>query len=209
MVNMPPDSGWLPLFPLKTVLFPDGVLPLKVFEPRYVSMLHRCLTQNLPFGVVLIRTGEEAAFEPEEVGCLAHISECEFPSADLMLLRTEGSQRFRITETRMLDDGRLEARIELIAPDAEIAATEMHVRCAKSLKIVLDDIDARERADHGNTPGRRFSRPMRLQSAGWVANRWCELLPIPLKARQKLLELQSAESRLSIVHQYLRQHEIL
>jgi Lon protease-like protein len=208
---MPPNSGWLPLFPLKTVLFPDGVLPLKVFEPRYVAMLHRCATQDLPFGVVLIRTGEEAetAFEPEEVGCLAHIATCEFPSADIMLLRAEGSQRFRITETRVLDDRRLEARIELIAPDAEIAATEIHVRCAATLKIVLDDSDARERRDHGDALRSRFRRPMRLQSAGWVANRWCELLPIPPKARQKLLELQSAESRLSIVHQYLLQHEIL
>lgn len=208
---MPPNSDWLPLFPLKAVLFPDGILPLKVFESRYVAMLRDCVTQNTPFGVVLIKTGEEtgAAFEPEEVGCLAHISACEFPSPNIMQLRTEGGQRFRISETRMLGDRRLEARIELIAADAEIPTSEAHLHCAKTLKIIIDDIDAREQADDGNHLGSRFSRPMQLQSAAWVANRWCELLPVPLQARQKLLELQSAESRLSIVHQYLLQHKII
>ncbi|MDB5727961.1 MAG: ATP-dependent protease La domain protein [Noviherbaspirillum sp.] len=208
---MSPNSSWLPLFPLNAVLFPDGVLPLKVFEPRYVSMLRDCMARDMPFGIVLIRNGGEtgAAFEPENVGCLAHISACEFPSPEIMMLRTVGGQRFRISETRMLADRRLEACTELIAADAEIAPSEAHLHCAKALKIVIDDINARERADDGGRLGSRFPRPMRLQSAAWVANRWCELLPIPLQARQKLLELQSAESRLSIVHQYLLQHKIV
>ena len=79
----------------------------------------------------------------------------------------------------------------------------------KMLKIVIEDIEAKGQAEQGAAFISPFARPLLLESAGWVANRWCEILPIPLKARQKLLELDDAQSRLSIVHQYLQQHKIL
>jgi Lon protease-like protein len=205
------NNTWVPLFPLKTVLFPGGVLPLKVFEPRYVDMLRECMMQSAPFGVVLIKAGQEsgAAAEPEEVGCLAYISQSDMSGLDEMMLRTRGGERFRILETRVLADQRLEARIEIIAADGDIPVSDMHVVCAKTLKLVLDDIDARGQAEQGDAFESPFTRPMQLDNAAWVANRWCEILPIPLKARQKLLELENAQSRLSIVYQYLQQHKIV
>jgi Lon protease-like protein len=205
------NNTWVPLFPLKTVLFPGGVLPLKVFEPRYVDMLRECMKQSAPFGVVLIKAGQEsgAAAEPEEVGCLAYISQSDMSGLDEMMLRTRGGERFRILETRVLADQRLEARIEIIAADGDIPVSDMHVVCAKTLKLVLDDIDARGQAEQGDAFESPFTRPMQLDNAAWVANRWCEILPIPLKARQKLLELENAQSRLSIVYQYLQQHKIV
>lgn len=205
------NNSWLPLFPLKTVLFPGGILPLKVYETRYIDMVRECMKQNAPFGIVLIKSGQEAGApaEPEAVGCLAHVSQWDMPSEDFMLLRTLGGERFRILETRALPDQRLEGRIEMIEADGDIPISNMHVNCAQSLKIVIDDIDAKGKAEHGNSFDSPFARPMRLDSAAWVANRWCEILPIPLKARQKLLELNNAESRLSIVYQYLQQHKIL
>lgn len=208
---MPAIDSWLPLFPLKTVLFPEGVLPLKVFEARYIDMVRECMKNNTPFGVVLIRSGQEVgtAAEPEEVGCLAHITDWDMENLGVMMLRTQGGERFRIRETRVLSDQRLEARVELIAPDSAIPASDMHVTCAKTLKIVIDDVNAKGRAEHGTDFVSPFSQPIRLDSASWVANRWCEILPIPLKARQKLLELLDAESRLSIIHQYLVQHKIV
>jgi Lon protease-like protein len=211
LLNMSQDNALLPLFPLKTVLFPGGILPLKVFEARYVDMLRERVRQNAPFGVVLIKAGQEAgsAAEPEQVGCLAHISQSDMSGIDAMTLRTIGGERFRILETRVLPDQRLEARIEMIATDPDIPISEIHVSCAKTLKLVLDDIDARGQAEHGDAFDSPFARPMQLENAAWVANRWCEILPIPLKARQKLLELDNAESRLSIVYQYLQQHKIL
>jgi Lon protease-like protein len=208
---MAQNNAWVPLFPLKTVLFPGGILPLKVFETRYVDMLRECMKQGAPFGVVLIKAGQEsgAAAEPEEVGCLAYISQSDMSGLDVMMLRTHGGERFRILETRVLADQRLEARIEMIAADGDIPVSDMHVSCAKTLKLVLDDIDAKGQAEHGNAFDSPFARPMQLENAAWVANRWCEILPIPLKARQKLLELDNAQSRLSIVYQYLQQHKIL
>jgi Lon protease-like protein len=208
---MSQDNAWVPLFPLKTVLFPGGILHLKVIEARYVDMLRECMRQAAPFGVVLIKAGQEAgpAAEPEQVGCLAYIGQSDMSGIDAMSLRTSGGERFRILETRVLPDERLEARIEMIAADRDIPVTEIHVSCAKTLKLVLDDIDAKGQAEHGDSFDSPFARPMQLENAAWVANRWCEILPIPLKARQKLLELDNAESRLSIVYQYLQQHKIL
>lgn len=202
---------WLPLFPLKTVLFPDGILPLKVFETRYIDMVRDCMRNSTPFGVVLIKSGQEVgtAAEPEEVGCLAHITGWDMENPGVMMLRTQGGDRFRIRETRVLSDQRLEARVDVIAPDTSVPASDVHVTCAKTLKIVIDDVTAKGRAEQGAGFVSPFSHPIRLDSAGWVANRWCEILPIPLKARQKLLELLDAESRLSIVHQYLVQHKIV
>lgn len=206
-----PTSHWLPLFPLKTVLFPGGVLALKVFETRYMDMVRDCMKRNAPFGVTLIKSGEEvgAPAEPECVGSLAHITSWDMPNLGVMMLRTLGGERFRIQETRVLPDKRVEARVEMLAPDTNGTISDMHVDCARTLKIVIDDIEAKGRAEVGDAFDSPFPHPPQLDSAAWVANRWCEILPIPLKARQKLLELDDAQTRLSIVHQYLRQHEII
>jgi hypothetical protein len=208
---MPQNDTWVPLFPLKTVLFPGGILPLKVFETRYIDMVRECMKREAPFGVVLIKSGQEvgAPADPEAVGCFAHISQWDMPSLGVMMLRTEGGKRFRIIETRVLADNRLEARVETIEADNEIPVSTMHVDCAKTLKIVIDDLEAKGEAELGAGFDSPFARPIRLDSAGWVANRWCEILPIPLKARQKLMELDDPRSRLTIVHQYLQQHQII
>lgn len=205
------DQGWLPLFPLKTVLFPDGILPLKVFEARYVDMVSECMKGGSPFGVVLIRSGQEVGTvaEPEAVGCLAHITELDMQDLGVMMLRARGERRFRILETRVQAGQRLEARIELIPDDLEIPISETHLRCATALKIVIDDIESRARVERGEQFVSPFAFPLKLESASWVANRWCEILPIPLKARQALLELCDAGARLSLVHQYLQQHKII
>jgi Lon protease-like protein len=205
------SETWLPLFPLNAVLFPQGILPLKVFEARYTDMVRDCMKGESPFGVVLIKSGAEigAAAEPEDVGTLAYIKEWDMENLGVLLLRIEGGARFRILETRVLDNKRLEARVETLPPDELPSVSDAHLACARSLKIVIDEINAKGRADQGDDFESPFADMIRLDEAGWVANRWCEILPIPLKARQKLMELEDAESRLSVVHQYLRQHKIV
>jgi uncharacterized protein len=204
-------DAWLPLFPLKTVLFPQGVLPLKVFETRYIDMVRECMKQQQPFGVVLIRSGQEVgtAAEPEQVGTLAHIRDWDMAQLGVMMLRTEGGERFRIVETRVLPDQRLEARVQMLETDPPLPADALHLDCATALKSAIENIERQGRAEQGADFISPFSQPLRLDSAGWVANRWCELLPIPLKARQKLLELDDPHSRLAVVHQFLRQHGII
>jgi Lon protease-like protein len=205
------QNSWLPLFPLNTVLFPGGVLPLKVFETRYVDMIRDCMKTEKPFGIVRIKSGQEVgqAAEPDEVGCLAHIAQWDMQEIGVLLLRTEGGERFRILRTRVLPDQRLEAQVEMIAADPAVALSDMHVSCAKALKLVMDDINLKGRAEQGEAFVSPFTQRIQLDNTGWVANRWCEILPIPLKARQKLLELENAQSRMAIVYQYLQQHKIL
>jgi len=205
------SDAWLPLFPLKTVLFPDGVLPLKVFETRYIDMLRECMKQEAPFGVVLIKSGQEAgvAAEPETVASLANITDWAMQNLGVMMLRTRGGERFRIIETRVLPDQRLEARVEMIAADQAIAVSDIHVSCAKTLKLVIADIDAKGYAEQGDDFISPFSQPMQLDSAAWVANRGVGILALPLKAAPNLPELDDEQSRPSLVHQYLQQHNIL
>ncbi|MGB7480178.1 MAG: LON peptidase substrate-binding domain-containing protein [Burkholderiaceae bacterium] len=206
---MPADAPWLPLFPLHAVLFPDGLLALKIFETRYIDMIGACMKTAAPFGVVLIRSGQEtgAAAEPESVGCLAHISDWDMRSDGILTVRARGGLRFRIIEQRTFSQ-RLEARIELLPEPAPQPVSAAHASCASTLRLVIEDIDRKGAADE---PGYQspFARPLRLDDAGWVADRWCEILPIPPRARQKLLELDDPGSRLEIVDRYLRQHRIL
>jgi Lon protease-like protein len=205
------NDSWLPLFPLNTVLFPGGILPLKVFEARYTDMVRDCMSKEIPFGVVLIKSGTEVgtAAQPESIGTLAHIAQWDMENMGILLLRAEGGQRFRIRETRVLADQRLEGLVDLLPPDESAAVSNMHLQCAKTLKIVIDDVNSKGRAEHGPEYASPFAKELRLDDAGWVANRWCEILPIPLKARQKLLELDDAQSRLSVIFQYLQQHKII
>lgn len=204
-------THWLPLFPLNAVLFPDGVLPLKVFEARYIDMVRDCLKSDAPFGIVKILSGQEvgSAAQPEQVGCLAHISQWDMQEQGILLLYIRGGERFRIQQTRVLADQRMEAQIQTIAPEVKALVSEAHVQCAKALKSVIDEIEGKGSSEHGESFVSPFARPIRLDDAAWVANRWCEILPIPLKARQKLLELHNAQSRLEIIHQYLQQHKII
>lgn len=204
------DHAWLPLFPLNTVLFPGGALPLRVFEARYIDMVRDCMKRNAPFGVVRIKSGKEvgAAAEPDSVGCLAHIVEWDMPELGLLMLQTSGGQRFRILETRTLPDQRVEARTELIDDDADPPPSAELVACATALKTVIQDINEAARAE-GESGFNPFPAELKLDSTCWVANRWCEILPISTLARQKLLELTDARSRLAIVHQYLEQHGIV
>jgi Lon protease-like protein len=211
MPIMPKKNAWLPLFPLNTVLFPGGLLPLKVFETRYVDMVRDCMKNDTPFGVVLIKSGQEVglAAEPEAVGCLANIVQWDMEELGVLLLHTQGGDRFRIIETRVLHDQRLEARIEMIPADRAEPVTGLHLGCAETLKIIIEDINGKGRAQQGDAFISPFAQPAQLHDTGWVANRWCEILPIPLKARQKLLELEDAQMRLTVIYQYLQQHKIL
>ncbi len=207
---MPENENWLPLFPLNTVLFPDGILPLKIFETRYIDMVRDCMKKETPFGVVLIKSGQEvgAAAEPENVGCLAHITNWDAPQLGVLLLRTQGGARFRILETRSHKDQHLEARVEML--DKVVGPLKKaQFACANTLELVIHDIKNKGQAEQGMDFENPFPETLQLSDAGWVADRWSEILPIPLKARQKLLELDDPQIRLTIIDQYLQQHHII
>lgn len=202
---------WIPLFPLNTVLFPLGILPLRVFETRYTDMVRECMKRGVPFGVVLIRSGSEvgAAAVPESVGCLAHIKDWDMPELGVLLLSTEGGARFRIEATRELPDHRLEARVLMLAPDAPTPVGRLHAVCADALRRVIDELNAAGVAEQAEAYVSPFPQPSNFDDAGWVAHRWSEILPLPLNVKQRLLELDDPALRLELVHQFLTQFAIV
>lgn len=186
----------LPLFPLGTVLFPGGLLPLRVFEARYVDMTRECMRTGAPFGVCLIREGREvgAPAVPHEVGCLATITGWDMEQLGVLHLKTRGTRRFRIGSTRAEPDGLLRAAAEPMADDPATAVRPEYAGCADVLRALLAQL-----------PPEAVPAPHRFEDAGWLSNRLAEVLPVPALARQRLMELDSPDTRLSILHRFLSQ----
>ncbi len=206
----------LPLFPLNTVLFPGGVLPLRIFEARYMDMVRSCMKTSAPFGVVLITRGSEVevAAATETIGTVARIAAWDMPQLGLLHLRAIGGERFRIEKTQLQDDGLQVAEIEPIEPDEDLPLAEQYRPCADLLQRVINDVGS-QRAEQGEAEPSDpinaipFESPYRLDSSVWVGNRLCEFMPIPLRAKQKLMELNDASSRLELVLRFLKQHGVL
>ena len=184
----------VPIFPLNAVLFPGGLLPLRVFEARYMDMTRDCLKREEPFGVCLIHEGAEVGTPavPEGVGCLAKILDWDMQQQGILNLRTHGSQRFRILARETSPQGLISADVELIPPDARIAMPEKFASCARLLEMVV--------LDQGKPV---FAEPHAFDDAAWVSYRLTEILPVPLVAKQRLLELSDSLARLSILQRFL------
>lgn len=203
------------LFPLNTVLFPGGVLPLRVFEARYMDMVRDCMRESLPFGVCLITQGAEVgkAAQTESVGTLAHISDWDMQQLGVLNIRCRGGQRFRVLERTVEANGLARAEVELLDPDDDRPLAPEHAGCADLLRRIIDDLRAQaamqEEAGDQTSAITPFEPPYQLDSSTWVGNRICEVLPVPLKAKQKLMELDDAHTRLAIITQYLKQHSVL
>lgn len=184
-MNPGPDQA-VSIFPLNTVLYPDGVLPLKVFEQRYIEMTKACLRDSLPFGVCLIREGHEvgAPAVPEPVGCLATIEQWDMPQLGVFQLLTRGGGRFRIREMQVAPNHLISALVDPIAPDS--AADEVDPLCREVLAAIIEKVGAE-----------RFPAPARLDDAAWVGYRLAEILPLDARVKQELLEITDAGRRLA------------
>ncbi|MBE7369752.1 LON peptidase substrate-binding domain-containing protein [Ramlibacter pallidus] len=194
----------LPLFPLGAVLFPDGLLSLRVFEVRYLDMISKCHKAGAPFGVVSLTQGSEVrqpgmqeAFS--QVGTLATIHEFENPQAGLMLVRAKGAQRFRITASDQLKHGLWVADVESIPADLSVPVPEDLQPTAEALHRLIQSLQLKP-DQAGPMP---LLPPWKLDDCGWVANRWCELLPLPVALKQRLMELDNPLVRLELVSDVL------
>jgi uncharacterized protein len=170
----------LPLFPLGTVLFPGGLLPLRVFEQRYLEMAKACLRDGTPFGVCRIREGAEvgAPATPEEVGCVARIVRWDMQQLGLLQIVALGGERFRILDRCVQADGLARATVELLPEEADAPVPEALFACRQLLERIA--------AEHGE---RVFAQPYRFDSCQWVGARLAEILPLPGALRQQLLEM--------------------
>ncbi len=197
----------LPLFPLKMVLMPGALLGLKVFEARYLDLASQCMRSGQAFGVICLVQGREAGdneqtVQLEQVGTLAHIDDVDAEQPGILRLSCHGGQRFRrLAEPSRLANGLWTARVELLRDDP---ARSPGPAVAPTVEALAQAIKALHEQDH-----EPFAAPYRLDDAGWVANRWCELLPLPLAARQKLMELDDPVIRLSLVDGYLRDKKVI
>lgn len=191
----------LPLFPLGSVLFPGGVLALRVFEVRYLDMVRKCRQAGAPFGVVSLTQGHEVrrAGAPEEqfsdVGTLAVIDQFDSPQPGLVTLLCRGSQRFRITQRSVLPHGLWVADVDHLPQDVGVPVPQDLQNTANALAQVLNTLRARDPL----SPAVVTPTAEQLADCGWVANRWCELLPVPLALKQRLMELDNPLVRLELV----------
>lgn len=177
----------LPIFPLGTVLFPDGLMPLRIFEQRYLDMTKHCIRDDAPFGVCLIRDGEEvgAPAEPFETGCSARIAQWDMPHLGMFALLCRGERTFRILERWVEPGGLQRAKVQLLEPLPAHPLPARHARLAALLERIVQQVGA----DH-------FPQPLRMDDAYWVARRLCETLPLEGTLKLRVLEGRDIEAAL-------------
>jgi Lon protease-like protein len=188
MLSVSEETFDISLFPLRTVLFPGGSLPLRIFEQRYLTMIRNCAGDDEPFGVCLIREGEEAVSPvvPFTTGTLAHIVDWFTLEDGLLGVSTAGGERFEVAHTYRQDDGLMRGTINLV-----IEPESGHVPARFSvLSGVLDKLMEKIGDQYPEYT------PEHLDDAEWVSYRLSELLPLPAIEKQHLLEMATPELRL-------------
>jgi len=197
-----------PLFPLGTVLFPDGVLPLQIFEVRYLDMVGRCIADGTPFGVVLLTQGGEVRTpEGQErfvaSGTLASVCESTTSAPGLLQIVCRGGARFNVRSSERRPNGLWMAETELLEDDRRIPVPSELQGASDALDKVLASLH--------EVPEQRWpvQPPFRLDDCGWVANRWCELLPLPNAQKHSLLTLDNPVIRLELMHDVLDEHGLI
>jgi len=194
----------VPLFPLRTVLFPGGLLPLKVFEQRYIDMTKTCLVRSSPFGVCLITKGDEvgaahgapAEFHP--IGTLARITDWDMPQLGILHIKTLGESRFQIQGHSVEQSGLIIGNVTPISPEPQIPLTEPFAPLARLLELIA-----------GRIGPQNFPAAQDYGDSSWVSYRLSELLPLPLHIKQSMLEINDAAVRLKVLQQFLAQQGLL
>ncbi|MGH8192932.1 MAG: LON peptidase substrate-binding domain-containing protein [Woeseiaceae bacterium] len=183
----------VPLFPLRTVLYPGGPLPLRIFEPRYLDMISECMKHEQSFGVLLIRSGSETGPATTfDVGTLARITDWYQGSDGLLGVTALGGERFRLVSSERRPDGLNMGEIEILPEQVEQTLPEEFRPLAQILAGVLDDL------------GRLYEAlERRYDDAGWVGYRFAEILPISPEEKQSCLETDDPVQRLHIVRKVL------
>jgi Lon protease-like protein len=192
-------SADIPLFPLNTVLFPGGPLPLRIFEPRYVDMVRYCMREHAPFGVVLIKAGVEAGgavTSTAEIGTSARIADFFQMPDGLLGIRCVGERKFKVLERRVQNDGLNMGTVEWMPAERAADLPPEYMHLAELLRKVLPEL------------GEIYqSVPKHFDDAAWVSARLAEILPINLAEKQLCLELADPVERLARLAPFIRRAE--
>lgn len=195
----------IPLFPLSNALFPAGVIHLRIFEVRYLDMIRRCIADSTEFGVVGLLAGNEVR-TPEgvetlsPVGTMARVDTWEAPLPALLEIRCIGTGRFRLLSSVVAKYGLWMGDAEPIADDPPTSVPAAMQGSADALGRLVAQWQ-----QEGVPPDRMpLAPPYRLDDSGWVANRWCELLPLPPDDKASLLAMTDPVARLASIQDVLR-----
>ncbi len=192
----------LPLFPLHAVLFPAARLQLRIFEPRYLSMVRDCLRHNADFGVVLIREGKDVMLpkQPElpklmSVGTFARIVDWgPLPNNRLGIL-VQGQGRFRVLKTSLAEDYLVSAEVERLPEEGERKGEEPRIaRLAATLRTLMIH----------PAVTRLAIPPPDFEDARQVSYLLAQLLPIPETEKYEMLTLDDSAVRLEAAEQHVR-----
>lgn len=187
---MSDSSVEIPLFPLNTVLFPDGVLPLKIFEPRYLDMVGRCLREGRGFGVVTIREGGETGMlaSIHQIGTMARIDDWFQLEDGLLGIKAVGESRILVESVRRQSDGLNLGCVQFVEAEVELSVPDRF----RSLVLLLENVLSEMQGQFGETEPN-------FEDASWVGYRLAEVLPLSLEQRQLCLEVSDPIQRLEII----------
>lgn len=202
----------LPLFPLNTFLFPDGLLRLQIFELRYLTMVKQCIANGTEFGVVAQtalqnpKSSEPMADETfTRFGTSAKIVAHSAPMAGLLRIECLGTQRFEVVSSAQQKLGQWVAEVKPVTDDQVVAVPAELKDTVTALRKVISTLQSRS----ANPEHTHILSPYRFDDCGWVANRWCELIPMSGDKQQGLLMLDNPLIRLELVQDMLLEHGLL
>ncbi|WP_373991866.1 LON peptidase substrate-binding domain-containing protein [Duganella sp. BuS-21] len=200
----------IPLFPLKTILFPDGHLPLQVFEVRYLDLVKRCIAKGEEFGVVSLLDGSEIRVPDQQetlsaAGTMARILDWSAPLPGLLQISCIGTTRFQVKSSEQLKHGLWMAEVEEVAEDMVVPIPTEQQDVANALGALIRSLQKKQIS----TANMSLAPPYRLDEAGWVANRWCELLRLDMEEKQRLLLQENPVLRLELVQDVLSENGLL
>ena len=185
----------IPLFPLQTVIFPSGWLPLRIFEQRYLDMVKQAIADKSPFGICAIREGSETgAFAiPHEVGTLVRVTDWDMPETGILHIQTEALERFVIRSTHSETSGLLVGKVDDVSPEPALSVPDEFSLAVEILRHIIDELGADN-----------FAPPHDFDNAVWIGYRLSEILPLKLSVKQNLLEMNDSLTRLRILTEFLR-----
>ena len=186
------DQG-VPIFPLRTILFPGSKLPLRIFEPRYLDMVSLCLRSNIEFGIVLSRkVPQPGMFETYATGTLAKIIDWNQGDDGLLGITTLGTNKFGLLSITKQEDGLNIGEIRILEKEEDFKAPPNFDNMISLLEAILEDVDLYHERD-------KF-----FESASWVSFRFAEILPLKIEDKQKCLEFDDPILRLNFLEPLIK-----
>ena len=194
-MNAASGQSSLPLFPLNTVVFPGGQLPLRIFEQRYLGMVKQAIAASTPFGICAIREGAETGTPavPYAIGTRVRVTDWDMPQAGILHIDTQAEERFVVRSTHTEPDGLLVGSVEAVSAEPAVAIPDEFELAVEILRHII--------GEYGDA---HFPAPHQFDNAVWVGYRLSEVLPLKLSVKQNLLEMNDSAMRVRILTEFLK-----